>query len=68
MIKVTCPHCNKEFICDFGGVSLHCYDYQDVESGKRFCAALNDGITECISCGKEFNLREHSVVERDTDE
>lgn len=61
-VVIKCPHCGKVFDCRCGGMSLHCYDYQDMKTGKRFVAGLADDITECIECNKEFNLVEHSKV------
>lgn len=60
MIKVICPHCKKEFDCEFGGMSLHCYDYRTAD-GKQFAAAITDDITVCVACNNEFNLQENSI-------
>lgn len=62
MFKVICPHCKKEFECEMGGISLHCYDYR-TKDGKQFAAAITDNITQCVECGKEFNLEECSTKE-----
>lgn len=50
---ITCPHCGTEFICEPGGISLHCYDYK-IKGGGMLVGDLETHTLTCPVCKEEF--------------
>lgn len=60
MFKVVCPHCKREYECEFNEASFHAVIYK-TSDGKDIVTPVGDDITECPDCKKEFRLNEHSA-------